>query len=119
MICHFCGQPIAPADLHHHHLVPRAAGGPEEGPVVECHAACHHSFHRAAGHYAAWTRAQYAERLALFGRDEVHRLLASWGRKGYVAATNGNAQEWHRAGGLARAANGRDAKGRFIPVSQE
>jgi hypothetical protein len=117
--CHFCHKPIAPEDLHHHHVVPRADGGPVDGATVPCHRICHHQFHREAGHYAAWTRAQYAERLAMFGPEETHRLLAHWGRQGYLAATNGNSSAWHRAGGLARVANGRNEKGQFVPVAQE
>jgi len=79
-------------------------------------AACHNTFHRAAGHYAAWTRARYAERVAMFGADEVHRILSSYGRKGYEKATNGDPRAFHSAGGKAWAANGRDARGRFVAV---
>ncbi len=117
MICHFCGEEIPPEELHHHHVVPLADGGPEDGQQVVCHARCHNDWHRAQGHYAAWTRAQYAERVAMFGVEEVHRLLAHWGRQGYVKATNGDPRAFHSAGGKARAANGRDARGRFLPVA--
>ena len=117
MTCHFCGKPIAPADLHHHHVVPLADGG-EESRQVPCHAACHHQHHRENGDYERWTRATYQERVAMFGPDEVHRMLAAWGRRGYVKATRGNKRDWHRAGGLARVANGRNERGQFVPVQE-
>lgn len=114
MKCHFCAQPIT-TGLEHHHLVPLADGGPAAGQQVVCHDNHHH---RENGDYARWTHAQYADRVAMFGPEETRRILASWGRKGYVKATNGNAREWHRAGGLARVANGRDERGRFISTTE-
>lgn len=117
LYCHFCNQPIAPDQLHHHHLVARADGGDPAGETVPVHRSCHHQWHRDQGHYAAWTRAKYLERVAMFGRDEVHRILSSWGRRGYDQLADKAA--FHRAGGLARAANGRDGRGRFVPAAQE
>jgi len=40
-------------------------------------------------------------------------------RKGYRKVTQDDKRTWHRAGGLARVANGRDELGRFVPVVQE
>ena len=115
MKCHFCAQPIT-TGLEHHHLVPLADGGPAAGQQVVCHASCHNHHHRENGDYARWTHAQYADRVAI-GPEETRRILASWGRKGYRVATAGDKRAWHRAGGLARVANGRDERGRFISIS--
>jgi hypothetical protein len=118
--CYFCHQPIVPDQLHFHHLVPVADGGDPVGETVPAHAACHHKWHRDQGHYARWRQMDYAEKMATFGADEVHRLLAHYGRRGWqqLVATKGPGylQEFHRAGGRARAANGRDARGRFTTV---
>lgn len=59
----------------------------------------------------------YACRVATFGLDEVTKILAYWGRKGYEALPDKAA--FHSAGGRARAANGRDSKGRFVAVVKE
>lgn len=117
--CFFCHREISPDELHHHHLVPRVDGGDPAGETVPCHSQCHNDWHREQGHYAAWTRARYTERVRMFGAAEVHRLLAAWGRKGYRVATAGDKRAWHRAGGLARVANGRDERGRLVPTAKE
>lgn len=119
LTCFFCRQEVAPAELHYHHLVAIADGGDVAGETVPCHSRCHNDWHRDQGHYERWTRARYAERVAMFGVDEVHRLLAAWGRKGYRVATAGDKTAWHRAGGRARAASSRDSRGRFIPVRRQ
>lgn len=117
LICHFCAQPIE-AGLVNHHLVPVADGGDVAGQTVPCHRECHNQWHRDNGDYARWHTAKLQERIAMFGADEVRRLLAFWGRQGWqqLVATRGPAYlaEFHRRGGLARAANGRDARGRFV-----
>lgn len=114
-LCYFCGRPLLSGDkVHVHHVMPRADGGDVDGPTVRCHAACHNEWHRDQGHYERWSRARHAERVAMFGRDEVHRLLAHWGRQGYDAACRGDPAAWHRAGGKARARTGsRNSRGRF------
>lgn len=116
--CHFCHLPISPGQGATHHLVARADGGAEDGATVACHRDCHHRHHRENGDYARWRRMNHAQRLAAFGAEETHRLLAFWGRQGgrKVVAERGPAywSELSRRGGLARAANGRDSRGRFI-----
>ena len=120
MLCHFCEREIALTDLHYHHVVPVADGGAEAGQQVPAHARCHNKHHRDNGDYARWHTANLQERIAMFGADEVRRLLAFWGRQGWqkLVETRGDAYlaEFHRAGGRARAANGRDARGRFVAV---
>lgn len=116
LTCFFCRQKVAPEDLHYHHLVAIADGGDVAGETVPCHAACHNTWHRDNGDYSRWKSMDYAEKVATFGAEEVRRILSSYGRKGYLKATNGNAREWHRSGGRARAANGRDSCGRFVPT---
>lgn len=119
MLCHFCHSEIPAGQEHYHHLVPVADGGALAGQTVPCHRDCHNQWHRDQGHYERWTRAQYAERCATFGATEVHRLLSFWGRRGYVAASGADPCAWHRAGWLARAANSRDARGRFVTTPKE
>ena len=124
MICFFCRAEISADQLHHHHLVPLADGGPEAGAQVLAHAACHHQHHRDNGDYRRWTKATYKERVAMFGADEVRRLLSFWGRQGWTRLVEkrgpGYLAEFHRRGGLARggpqSGTRRDARGRFVAV---
>lgn len=121
MACYFCEREISPGQEHYHHLVAVADGGAEAGQTVPVHRECHHQHHRENGDYSRWRQMDYAEKVRTFGADEVHRLLAHYGRKGYaqLVATKGEEylRDFHRRGGLARAANGRDARGRFTPVA--
>jgi len=117
MTCYFCGLAIPPDELHYHHLVPRADGGDPDGAQVACHRDCHNRHHRENGDYTRWRQMDYAEKVRVFGQDEVHRILATYGRKGYAKAAGADPRAFHSAGGRARAANGRDARGRFVPVA--
>ncbi|MFA6134425.1 MAG: hypothetical protein WC869_10475 [Phycisphaerae bacterium] len=113
--CHFCGEEGADQQ---HHLVPLADGGPESGTTVPAHRSCHNQHHRDNGDYSRWRTMDYAAKCATFGRDEVKRILASWGRKGWQALVETRGEqylaEFHRKGGQAVSSRPRDSKGRYI-----
>lgn len=54
MNCYLCNGPIAHGQrVEHHHPVYRSKGGAETRPT---HKACHRSYHRDNGDFAAWGR---------------------------------------------------------------
>ncbi len=117
MLCYFCHQEGADSQ---HHVIPVADGGDPTGETVPTHRECHNQHHRDNGDYSRWRRMNYAQRCATFGRDEVHRILASYGRKGWqkLVETHGEAYlaEFHRKGGRAVSSRPRDSKGRYIAL---
>lgn len=115
--CHFCGDKID-GQVHMHHVHPVNDGGDRAGQTVPAHPHCHHTHHRENGDYARWRSMNYTARCRLFGKDEVTRILAAFGRRGYQKLLEAKGADFvndiRRKGGIARAAGAaRGANGRF------
>lgn len=94
MSCYFCHQPLNGGKIEDHH--PDRENMPDF--TVRCHDECHRAHHQENGDFVVWGA-----------------LSSGAGRKGYRAVIQA-CPEFHRAGGLARAAVAvRDDFGRFLP----